>query len=189
MKIKIGITVTLLIIINCMTFAEESEWKNIIHRWDIYCLKPSSKNAQIINNALTNIKDTTFTEHQRQALGNMYNKINILAKRISLCDSEAIKMAFLLYPYIDGSFAEEIDIYLGKVIIKNPYLFLKMLSRYENKVKNINGLLGNLGEEYIDNECKSKKEIKLRIKALTRVRDKKYNNIRHKCLEYLKTKS
>lgn len=62
-----------------------------------------------------------------------------------------------LYKLSDGAISEDISITLGKLITKNPCLFLLITKENPHLLIAPGGLVGNLGEEYVD-RFKAQKE-------------------------------
>ena len=90
---------------------------------------------------------------------------------------------------LDGNEAEELDVILGKMIKSHPTNFLKTVVKYERKIKRLDALLANLGEEFVDQEKKSLEEIEKRTtalkKAISRSRDLEFKRMGERCVSEL----
>lgn len=90
----------------------------------------------------------------------------------------------------DGHSAEELDIEIGKLIKTHPTNFLKSLSKVEAKILRIDALVGNLGEEFVDQEAKTKIELRERSKSLQnaigRMNDQRLVKLGKRCIDQLK---
>jgi len=186
-KLKVTILIFSLASIYSITigFAQRNGWSELNNAWTNYVKNPSQVNAKKLYAQLSNTKDLKLSDDKVKTFENIYDNIQVLTKQIAACDSEAIKVAYLLYPFTDGALTEELDICLGKTIKKEPYMFLIFLKRHRNKIIRLDGLLGNLGYEYVDKENESNMEIKLRIKALKRIKSAKLIKIRNECITML----
>lgn len=89
----------------------------------------------------------------------------------------------------DGNEAEELDVVLGNVIKSHPTNFLKTVVKYEVKIKRLDALLANLGEDFVDQEKMSKEEIEKRItslrKAISRSSDPNLKRVGERCVSEL----
>jgi hypothetical protein len=90
---------------------------------------------------------------------------------------------------LDGNEAEELDVILGNTIKSHPTNFLKTVVKYEGKIKRLDSLLANLGEEFVDQEKKSLEEIEKRStalkKAISRSRDLELKRVGVRCVSEL----
>jgi hypothetical protein len=109
----------------------------------------------------------------------------ILEDRIKAGQRNSIKLAFSLFTISDASFSEALDIMLGKMIRKYPHLFLQELLIHRSFVTRLDALLGNLGEEFVDDEIGERNELKLRLEAIKSVNDRKLINIKLDCIREL----
>jgi len=82
----------------------------------------------------------------------------------------------------DGEHSEAMDIALGKLIRPQPAMFLSLLNK--SAISDLDGILGNLGESFVDQSSKSIEELQLRYDALASV--KNAPAIQQKCLKQLK---
>ncbi len=89
----------------------------------------------------------------------------------------------------DGNEAEELDVVLGNMIKSHSTNFLKTVVKYEVKIKRLDALLANLGEDFVDQEKMSKEEIEKRItslrKAISRSSDPNLKRVGERCVSEL----
>jgi len=107
-------------------------------------------------------------------------------------NSYAAHLCFQIYPLFYPGYPnilEDLDISCGKFLKKDPVTFLTLLKTYVIDGKkevyyDLNGILGNYGEEFVDDSEKKLQETEERIKALESVDRKDLIDIQNKCLEY-----
>lgn len=110
------------------------------------------------------------------------NKKESLDREIlSLNSIQSFDLLFKKYSKSDGNDAEEIQILIGNKMKKNPYAFLKSLKKNNKK----NCFLSNLGDEFVDQNLKSKIEIKKRIVLLQGVKIIELKSLKKKCIQEL----
>ena len=163
--------------------------------WDSFVLKPNKENFKICQeqvNASLSGKHVDFTSPVYIQLleNNRIWKILDLAEKNNFY---AINLCCQFYPLFNknAEINEAINISLGKVIKKDPELFLKLFKKYfYNAAKQnpsfISGLLGNYGPGYVDAFDKQLKETQERIEALRTVNKEEYKEVRDYCLDVLK---
>lgn len=110
-------------------------------------------------------------------------QVTALQSRATLGNRNAIRQLFTLKQKSDGHVSEEIDITLGKTIKPFPRIFLSELSQSGRLPDD--GLLRNLGAEYVDRFAAQARERKARVVALKTVRDPALVPLRDKCIELL----
>jgi hypothetical protein len=140
-----------------------------------------------------NIKDLTplcifrmkGLEIERETLGLFYTNSQILERQVISGDVESVRLAFRLFSITDSAYTEELDILLGKLIRINPNLFLRELVANQDLIGTLDGLLGNIGEEYVDRPKAQCLENRLRLKALQSVTDLTLRRKRDECVNEL----
>jgi hypothetical protein len=101
-------------------------------------------------------------------------------------------LVFQLYPLFTGypDLTETFGISLGKLIKKDPELFLSLLERYLPRDKSrkyvMGGILANYGDNFVDESEKQVQETQERIAALRKVREANLEKIRDECVDLLK---
>jgi hypothetical protein len=96
----------------------------------------------------------------------------------------AAELCFQFYPLFYGhsELQELFDIHLEKLINRDPEFFLRLFKKYVYKNRKytygVNGLLGNYGDEFVDNPDKQLSETKKRIESLERIKDQNYIEVR-----------
>ena len=100
----------------------------------------------------------------------------------------AAELCFLLFPIYEG-WIEQIeffDISLGKFMKKKPEIFLSLYDRYKNYCcVNLETILCNFGDEFVDDIEKQIDETKSRIKILRDLRNTKHHETKIQCIEIL----
>jgi hypothetical protein len=95
-----------------------------------------------------------------------------------------LRSLFALRPKADGAVAERIDTVLGSTIHDHPQLFLEELKR-SGQQQGLEGLLGNLGPDFVDNFPKQSQELRMRKKALESVCSAALVALRDNCVTIL----
>jgi hypothetical protein len=175
----------------CSYVCEGGNVKNI---WATFVLEPNKANYQIcqkqIDDSLSGkyepLKSPTYIQLMENKL------IGKFLKLIESGNSYAADLCFQFYPLFYGhaELQEFFDIHLGKLIKKDPQLFLKLFKKYvyKNKkyISDADGLLLNYGDEFVDKFKKQIRETQERIEALKRVKGENYKEVRDYCIEILK---
>jgi len=99
--------------------------------------------------------------------------------------SPSVKLAYRFYTVADGELAESLDIMLGKLICRNPRLFLRELKANRHLVSRLDSILMNYGSDFAGDEAGHAAEFKHRLKCLRKVRDPELQEIRDECVEYM----
>jgi hypothetical protein len=169
------------------------DWVAIKEAFLKYVNHPSNQNAVKVISILpeTPINYSAPSQEMDEALEYMYQSrpMEILEHQILSKNREAIRLVFRLRAFADGGFGEGLDIILGKLIKIDPKLFLEELNTVKPIVARYDSLLGNYGNEYVDNLKASCRETKLRINALKTVKGPSLKKIRNNCIEILESSS
>lgn len=113
-----------------------------------------------------------------------------LAAPLHKGSSEWFDQKFQVLLKSDAGNAEELDVEIGGMIKSHPTHFLKSLLKYESKIKRLDTLVGNYGEDFVDQPEKSKIESQKRIKSLEKAishsKDKDFIRVGQRCIDELK---
>jgi hypothetical protein len=145
--------------------------------WETYLEYPSPENATLVRNA-----QYTDSSVRDQSLA---WDLSLLEVQVISRDREAVRLAFRLFAESDGEYSEILDIMLGRLIRIDPMLFLEELKGQEQNTKEMGGLLGNVGQEYVDRLGGRIYEVEQRIAALMTVTDPELLEIRAACVDEL----
>ena len=102
----------------------------------------------------------------------------------------AVDLCFNLYTVLKNhvELIELFDITLGKLINSDTELFLKLLHKYYNEIVGkytcLEGLLGNYGDEYVDETFMQIEETNNRIESLSKIKNNEFNQLIKECIEY-----
>jgi hypothetical protein len=98
---------------------------------------------------------------------------------------KAVRAVFALNT--DGASAEAQDVVLGKLIIVRPQLFLEELQRsqFASCKWCLDGLLGNLGDDYVDRPTAQLRQLKKRREAFRTVHENPVVKLRNECIASL----
>lgn len=141
--------------------------------WEDYLNKPTPDRAKKVVD-ITYAKDHPTQETE---LDLMLLEVQILSR-----DREAVRLGFRLRSKLDGAFAENNDIALGRLIRIDPKLFLRELNRAGLNQPRLDSLVGNPGPEYVDRLGAEEYEINRRVKALQSVSEPELAKARDLCL-------
>lgn len=184
MKAKIILYFLFLFIFSSNIFGEENVWEDFIQ-------KPNEINflacQQQIKESLSEDCEPYLSTTTVQLTEDC--KIWKVLKLVENGNIYAIELCFQLYPLFIGypNYLEFFDIYLGRLIEKNPELFLRLLDKYLGKsFHSLVGILCNYGEEFVDKFDEMIVETQKRIKALQKVQNKDLIKIRDQCIDVLK---
>jgi hypothetical protein len=123
---------------------------------------------------------------EKAAIEALEVSLPLLEKRISRQERESVALSFDLFSITDGTLSEDLDIMLGRLITINARLFLEELEPRLAKAHRLDALVGNFGEEYVDQEDLQCAEIQRRIDALLAVRDAGLAEARDACVAALR---
>ena len=166
------------------------DWDYVLRQWNQYLTLPTSQNAINLYDSLPSDGHIEYSNSaaESMALDSVYNELGMLERQVISGDTSALRLAFRLFSLADGDFGEQLDIMVGKLIRINPELFLEELNNCRQLIPNLDGLLGNLGEEYVDREEAQELEVTLRVEALRGVTKKSLGSIRNECIANLEDK-
>ena len=108
-----------------------------------------------------------------------------LSKQAYSGNAEAAEVLFRLSALVcrDAEHSEKMDISIGNLIKPQPQLFLSLLDKYGRE--KLSGVLGNLGDSYVDKPADSAKELQLRYDVLASAKNVP-DELRQRCLQELK---
>ena len=147
-------------------------WREIAKKISEYAAHPSPTSALAALHVIPKSSvDFTNSAEEIKANNIIYapSTMSTLKKRVLMKEKESVELAFRMRNIADGAFLEDLDITLGKLIKLDPELFLSELKRAHVPVQAMDGLVGNLGDEYVDQMERQCKEMALRKKALQKV--------------------
>lgn len=163
-------------------------WLTLLRSWDEYLNYPSTENAA---NVYTNIPqrpfDSTEWPWHSYAVDSISRDLRILAYNAWASDRNAVRLLFGLFEISDGDFSESLCIDLGRLIRIDPQLFLEELHNHMRYSGLLDGLLGNLGDEYVDLVDGHSLERELRVTALRTVDIDSLITLRDSCIAELKS--
>jgi hypothetical protein len=116
-----------------------------------------------------------------------YEDVAALSPSAKAGKRESVRKLFSLLEYSDGAVTEDIDIALGATICKRPRLFLEEMKRsgIATREAYLPGLLGNLGEEFVDRYDAQAEELSNRRTALLTVTAPELVLLRDRCIQEL----
>lgn len=155
--------------------------------WMQYVSLPSSENALAVWRSIPKCGFGNWTTDSicRELNDSVYEYMGILEMQIRCADSNAVILGFRLLSTSDGELREWLDMTLGSVIRVNPHLFLIGLSTVWSCGPGIGGLVGNLGDAYVDRFDAQEYETSMRANALRSVDDPALRELRDTCIAEL----
>ncbi len=109
----------------------------------------------------------------------------VLEGQIFRSKPNSVMLAFRLYTIADGEFAESLDVTLGRLICRNPRLFLQQLKANRHLVARLDSLLMNYGSDFTDDDQAQAAEYRHRLRCIRKVRDRELQDIRDECVEFM----
>ena len=180
-------------------------WLNVDKAAKAYFAEPSPSNAQELYMALPqrrlSVLDDDGFERALQTIFDSFSgegaNFSILEKNIQEGEPNAVDVGFRLINIADGAAAEDLFHDLGKILDKDPRLFLHKLAEHQGKTEpTVFDLLDSIlnpvaGWEVPDEDMSKynelfKNRLENRIKALESIDDEKVKPIRDKCLSILR---
>ena len=165
------------------------DWNKVSLAWQQFLLSPTKSNGMRVYSILPSAEyrvTQTDSTYQR-AWDSLYENLSRLAGLVSRQNRMAVRVAFRLYSISDADFTETLDQILGGLISVNPTMFLEELSAHRNLVGDLGGILGNLGEKFVDDTDAQNSEIRRRIRSLETIKATVLSRIRDACITELQS--
>jgi len=176
--------IIIVLLTSLTTWGQTTKWADFEKAWDNYLIKPTHDNSVKSYNLLPDkVMGDDYPDGGQT--GRIFSKIDQLDKLVQQGNRDALRLAFKLFTIADGEYAEGLQIEIGKLINVNPKLFLQELKNQRHLIVNLDGLVGNLGQDYVDEFERQTKEKEKRIKSLHKVSDKDLIKTRDDCLTEL----
>ncbi len=150
----------------------ETAWPEIARRVTEYAAKPSPATAKAALNVIPAVSVSfTGSQEERDALEAIYatGPIQTMEQRVLMKERESVELVFRMRHIADGAFLEDLDIILGGLIRVDAELFLTELQRAKPPLRDIGGLVRNLGDTFVDQMERKCEELRLRSQALGKV--------------------
>lgn len=153
-----------------------------------YNEKPSLRQEKAILVRLKSIDPTTLRTCQDwvSVTEAMEKYTQRIVNRASRGDKFALEFGFRALRFSDGAYGESLHIDLGKSVLRHPKKFLLALQREFGDSMCNPGLVGNLGEDFVDTD-RHAKALATRRQALESVRDPGLQKLKAVCLKALDT--
>lgn len=162
------------------------DWDAIHGAFAAYCDYPSDKNAVKVIGLLPDSGiQYSGAKQEHDTIDFVYSNLVMVERQVLSRDPNAVRLAFRLKTIADGAFAEDLDVLLGRLIRIDPTLFLQQLKEH-GRVNRLDGLVGNLGDPYVDRFDAQRLEIQKRIGALKSVSDPALKELADRCIQELK---
>jgi hypothetical protein len=187
-----GLVFLLLFSHSSIAMAAESvvDWESLQSSYALFTKDPTDQNADKVRKilpgrlGLVSGEGKTWRGH-KQADEFILKRLGDLESQVLRCRRPAIKLAYRFYTIADGKFAEGLDIMLGKLICRNPRLFLQTLAQNRRLVSRLESLLMTYGRDYVGHEKARSVEYQKRLSCLRKVRDPELQDTRDECVEYM----
>ncbi len=165
------------------------DWDSMRASYAHYAKEPTDQNAAKVFSFLPkNLGYTAPPQARRNHLETekfVLKHFSPLEGQVFRGKSNSVKLAYRLYTVADGDLAETLDVMLGKLICRNPRLFLRELRANRNLVTRLDSILMNYGTDFENDEQAQTNEFKHRLKCLRKVRDPELQEIRDECVEFM----
>lgn len=148
--------------------------------WERYVSLPSTVHAA----AVSAITYTAGTEGASR--GYLLSDLDVLRIQVVAGDKEAFRLAYRLAEQSDGALSEDFHIILGKAIRPQPRMFLLVTAELEPSDRELNYMLNNFGETFVDRLAAHDYEKEMRRQALLSITDEDLVEIRNRCVSLLR---
>jgi len=174
----------LLLLFSISCNGQTTKWMEIDKAFQDYTSNPTHDNFIMVYELLPNSRPRNEVPADKISNSIFSTAIKLEDKIVSE-SRDAIRLGFKLFTIADGHFAESLDWTLGKLINKNPKLFLQELKNHRQFLHDIGGLVGNYGHDFADKPELSLTETENRIMSLKKIDDSDLINTRDECLKKL----
>jgi len=160
---------------------------NVSNVWEEFVKKPNSLNYKMCEDQIQKAIGS-YQDIDNIVKINLIKRYDLFGKFLALLEKGnifAVRLGFQLLPFTDGASKEDLSIALGRTLKHDPELFLTLLIKYDVSIEDIEGILLNYGDEYVDDDAKRISETQMRIEKIEQVRDKDLAAIKEKCLRIL----
>ena len=164
--------------------------------WGDFITQPNEIYYNNCQNFINNVIDDSSSSYLNQLADSMINS-GIILKILEYTekgDFYSANLCFPMFKILRGypQYLEFIDISLGKFLRAYPTKFLSILNIYVNsslsKYFDIGSIIGNYGDDYIDNNDSIRRETEARILILESVENRYLYHVRSICLDRLREK-
>ncbi|MFN8335919.1 MAG: hypothetical protein U0U09_12400 [Cyclobacteriaceae bacterium] len=176
--------VATLFLTSLTVWGQQTRWTDFENAWNNYLSKPTDDNAEKAYRLLPD-KILSGDYPNGGITGRILSKIDQLNNLVQQRNRYALRLAFKLFTIADGEYAEGLQIEIGKLISIDTKLFLQELKNHKQLIISLDGLVGNLGQDYVDRPELQKKEKENRIRSLKKISDRDLVAVRDECLTQL----
>ena len=170
------------------------DWRAFLRTWEAYIADPAPHTGSALSGmvpAWSEIDEFWETwdrprepDQMSKAIDTaMFWGVPIIGDQIEQGDSSAVRLAVRLRRMSTGHMSEELDIAIGMAMIPMPEVFLRTLQEERVPRDEYDGILGNLGPEYVDRERESAAVLQRRRAALLTVDDPELRALRDSLVE------
>ena len=165
------------------------DWDSLRAAYALYSKAPTDSNSLKVSSYLP--KDLGYSapaasrRNHTETEKFILKSLGVLESQIFRSKANSVMLAFRLYSIADGEFAESLDVTLGKLICRNPRLFLQQLKINRHLVARLDTLLMNYGTDFADDDQAQAAEYRHRLKCIRKVRDRELQDIRDECVEFM----
>lgn len=171
------------------TTLADVDWDSLRAAYALYSKEPLEPNATKVYQYLPSSLGYSAPSSARRDLLEtqkfIYKRLDVLEKQIFKGKSNSVALAFRLYTIADREFAESLDVILGKLICRNPRLFLQEVKQNRHFVARLDSILMTYGPDYTGKDRARDAEYHRRLKCLRKVRERELQDIRDECVEYM----
>jgi hypothetical protein len=148
--------------------------------WEAYLSNPIPELASKVNR-IEYSKDSN-----KEKAGYYAPDLDILKNQILAGDSEAFHLVYRLLEMTDGGLLEDLTVILSHTIRTRPEFFLRELSVLKPNISVLKSILLMPGLEYTDRIEAQQYELRMRGKALERIKTISLKPFRDKCIKILR---
>ena len=163
---------------------DSTNWRIRAAAWRSYISSPSPRNGERLYKLLPSVTDHSIALDSSSYWA-IYGDLWSLKQLVVKQERAAVKIAFKLFAICDADFCETLNEILGPLIRINPTMFLEELSRHRRLVGHLGGLVGSLGDEFVDQRSRTLRELELRVNSLKTVQKPALHSMRDECIAEL----
>lgn len=165
-------------------------WDALKATYDAYINCPSHENAMVLLDCLPiEEPESTIGDAERIQL-HIFGGANfpVVSSEVLAGDRSAVEIMFRFLNIADGAYSETVQTLLAGLVRSKPYLFIEILSTYEDleHIKRFGPPVEFVEEGYESHLCALKHEYEKRIEALESVKNPKYSAIIEGCIKKLR---
>ena len=178
---KVILSYLIILLLANVSFGQSNKWIEFDIAFRYYIVNPTHENSVKAYELLPDIIKNKDYPSEKIA-ESIWNTELRLAEMIVNENRDALRIGFKLFRISSGEYAEGLEFTIGKLIVKNPLLFLQELKNHRQFVFHFGGLICNYGPDIVDEADEQLIETEKRINSLKQIDNIEINKLRDECL-------